>query len=300
MKKHDRHYSTFESNKDFYAQEISDAVIKHRTVGRIQAGMMHSMQQAGDWSNNPMPDLVLLQHKGASYRARANVGLGVYEGEHYAGNFVVIPPDVSTEIEVYDPHEVLLLAIPYQALKAFFYDSNMLPEDGFFGAVHYGSRTDYHTTNIMDRLWQHVAEDSPYSTLYADQLIIHLIMRLLFLKGDTPVLFKGGLSFANLKRVVDIMHNELSDDFGLERLAKEVELSTWYFIRAFKYSTGMTPYEYFTWLRINKAKLLLEDRMLSITDVARLVGYKSTQALARVFIRHVGCNPRHYRQSHLK
>jgi|TARA_B100000686_G_scaffold354841_1_gene467613 AraC family transcriptional regulator len=92
------------------------------------------------------------------------------------------------------------------------------------------------------------------------------------------------------------MHDRINNNLNLELLADEAGLSTFHFLRSFKYSTGLSPYEYYTWLRIEKAKSLLRYSELPVQDISHKIGYKSSQALARLFQKHVGCSPNQYRE----
>lgn len=79
----------------------------------------------------------------------------------------------------------------------------------------------------------------------------------------------------------------IAEQFGLDRT---------YFSSVFKRHTGHTPKEYLTLLRIDKAKELLLAGRLSISDVARTVGYEDPLLFSRIFRSAVGCSPRDYRR----
>ncbi|MEM9103352.1 MAG: AraC family transcriptional regulator [Pseudomonadota bacterium] len=288
------HYGSY---LDFYEDVYSHTLIEKRSASRISVSMFKSFHEAGDCSDAPSSDLVLGTHLGTNFVARANLGAGFYEGPHYTNDIFLIPPYCSTDIEVFEPIQMLAIAIPYKELKTMLHHEQLLPNDGNFGHLHYGCHRDPVTRLMIHKLWDEAANDHPYGTLYADQVVLQMVARLLYLKGDSSTkLFKGGLSLMALKRIIDLMHADLACEGGLERIATAVDLSPWHMARAFKYSTGMAPYEYLTFLRLEKAKLFLETTNLPVTSIARKVGYQSTQALARVFHKHVGCSPRSYRK----
>ena len=58
--------------------------------------------------------------------------------------------------------------------------------------------------------------------------------------------------------------------------------------------SGLTPLEYVTEWRMQKAMQLLEQRDRKLIDVARSVGYESDAAFSKAFKRVVGANPGEY------
>lgn len=78
-------------------------------------------------------------------------------------------------------------------------------------------------------------------------------------------------------------------------IAEQLGLERTYFSSVFKRHTGYTPKEYLTSLRVDKAKELLLGGRLSVSDVARTVGYEDPLLFSRIFRSAVGCSPRDYR-----
>ena len=67
------------------------------------------------------------------------------------------------------------------------------------------------------------------------------------------------------------------------------------FTRAFLREIGQTPAAYVEGLRIEHARVLLEDGARSLDGVARAVGFSSPEVLRRVFHRRLGVSPSAYR-----
>jgi AraC family transcriptional regulator len=75
----------------------------------------------------------------------------------------------------------------------------------------------------------------------------------------------------------------VGEDVRLEDLAREAQLSPYHFCRAFKQSTGLSPYSFLRRLRIEAAKEMLESSHATVTEVALSVGYEAAPAFNRVF-----------------
>lgn len=68
-------------------------------------------------------------------------------------------------------------------------------------------------------------------------------------------------------------------------------MSERHFARAFRVETGTTPAAFVEDLRIEAARRLLESTELTITAIARAVGYRHGETLHRVFTRRLSTTP---------
>jgi AraC family transcriptional regulator len=111
-----------------------------------------------------------------------------------------------------------------------------------------------------------------------------------------PKSIRGGLTALQLKRIKEFVGVHISKEIGISELANLVELSQFHFIRAFKSSVGLSPYQYVLSARIGVAKEMLSKRDLSIADVALAVGFSNASQLNRVFRKLVGVTPTAFRR----
>lgn len=86
---------------------------------------------------------------------------------------------------------------------------------------------------------------------------------------------------------------ENSDEFmGISKLSKKVHLNEFKLKLGFKKYFGLTPYQVSINSRLEKAKILLQDKELSITEISQKIGFKFTQSFSSAFIRHFGICPK--------
>jgi len=83
----------------------------------------------------------------------------------------------------------------------------------------------------------------------------------------------------------------------IEDLSREVALSPFYLIRAFRQVYQQTPHQYLVGRRIARAKELLRNSDLSITEICVTVGYESLGSFSTLFRKVVGISPSAYRAS---
>jgi AraC-like DNA-binding protein len=74
-------------------------------------------------------------------------------------------------------------------------------------------------------------------------------------------------------------------------------VSRFYFCKLFKKATGMTLTQYVGRVRVERAKTLLVDPSLRVSEVVYAAGFGSIPNFNSVFKRHVGMAPSKYRQT---
>jgi AraC-like DNA-binding protein len=105
----------------------------------------------------------------------------------------------------------------------------------------------------------------------------------------------GGLAGWQLRRVKGAME-AAETSLSLEALATMVGLSPAHFCTAFRQSTGVPPRRWQMRLRTERAKTLLADPRLPLTEIALACGYASSSHFATSFRRATGVSPSMYRR----
>ncbi|MDF2467549.1 MAG: AraC family transcriptional regulator [Ramlibacter sp.] len=81
------------------------------------------------------------------------------------------------------------------------------------------------------------------------------------------------------------------EEWPVERLAKVSHISPGHFARQFKEAFGLPPHRYLLTRRIEKAKALLRDTQMSISEIAFHTGWGSLGTFGRTFRDVTGENP---------
>ena len=136
-------------------------------------------------------------------------------------------------------------------------------------------------------------------SLYGDSLSTAFAIALVKKCGQ-PVLgspqLKGGLSPARLRRVLSYIHENFQRDIRLGELANIAGLSDYHFARSFRQTTGATPHQYLSQIRIKCAKSLLLRRHWTVLQVAGAVGFADASRLSKVFRANTGVSPGEWRR----
>lgn len=98
-----------------------------------------------------------------------------------------------------------------------------------------------------------------------------------------------------LRRARDTMDREYAEPLDVPTLARGALMSPSHFSRRFRATYGETPYSYLMTRRIERAKTLLLNEELSVTDVCMAVGCTSLGSFSSRFTELVGMTPTAYR-----
>ena len=115
--------------------------------------------------------------------------------------------------------------------------------------------------------------------------------------GPAPAARGATLGPARLRRVVGYIEAHLGSDLSLAGLAKVVDMDVFRFVRAFKTATGHPPHHYVLLARVDRAKELLHDPKLSISEIALRTGFATPSHFATTFHRISGTTPRAWRNT---
>jgi transcriptional regulator GlxA family with amidase domain len=98
-----------------------------------------------------------------------------------------------------------------------------------------------------------------------------------------------------LRRARDRMDREYAEPLDVPALARTAFMSTAHFSRRFREAYSETPYSYLMTRRIERAKALLRNTDVSVTEVCFAVGCTSLGSFSSRFTELVGETPSAYR-----
>lgn len=107
----------------------------------------------------------------------------------------------------------------------------------------------------------------------------------------------GKMGRKRLGRVLDYIDAHLDQSLGLADLAAIAQMSQYHFSTTFKMAMGMPPYRYVLQQRTQRAKQLLKDESITISEVALRCGFADQSHMTKHFSKLVGISPKRYRDT---
>lgn len=229
-----------------------------------------------------------------------------------AGDLIWIPPDTAHEMEGLPPS----MRVPYVH-----FDLNYDPERSFHSSFVKGGTLDL--TPLRSRLHPPVAV-LPFSRLSGklaipnrDAIGRHMIelsyqyrqdVNHWILSGMLTRILGDILRGLNSKGRVNAKHwlvlqnaaREIQDNLEIpldvELLAQQACLSSPHFRRLFRQVFDISPRAMHCQLRITRARELLGQTSLNITEIGHQLGYSTVHNFSRAFRDSMGCSPMQYRE----
>ena len=97
--------------------------------------------------------------------------------------------------------------------------------------------------------------------------------------------------------VLRYINQHYCEDITLQQIAGIFFVNIGYLSRRFKEEVGESYISYVTRRRMERAKLLLEDKSLSISEIAAQLSYKDINYFSSLFKKTTGVSPQKYRRS---
>lgn len=98
-----------------------------------------------------------------------------------------------------------------------------------------------------------------------------------------------------VKHAIQYIEYNYNNDIQINDIADYLELNRSYFTTIFKQEMNLSPKTFLSLFRIEKAKDLLSDTSLSVSDISERVGYKNPFTFSKIFKKFTGYSPSEFR-----
>ena len=249
---------------------------------------------------NESPEHCLQQHS-IGMILSSTIGGAILNGKHYGSerwqNWQIFIAAAGTDYHPYavEDHEFIAIALEPTDFDNTVYEST---NSNQIEIIPHWQTRDPLILGIAWALKTELESGGLNGTIYVDALknalSVHILHRYCAQKPHRRD-FEGGLDPVKLQIVINYINDYLNRDLHIAVLANLVQISPYYFSRLFKQSIGVTPHQYVTQCRIEKAKQLLKKPDLSITYISQQVGFHDQSHFSKTFCKIVGVTPKKYR-----
>lgn len=154
--------------------------------------------------------------------------------------------------------------------------------------------------NLARALVPSLEKPEEANALFVDQMTTAIGTYLVQRYGGRPAKASdrlGSLSRAHEDLAKSLLLENLDGNVSISAVAQMCNLSRGYFIRAFRETTGMTPYQWVLRERIDRARDLLRASNTPLAEVAIACGFADQSHFTRVFAGIVGTTPGNWRRN---
>lgn len=231
----------------------------------------------------------LVCHVGRPVRATCRTDNRTHHRLQSRGDLDLIPAGIPGAWEDGEDSAVLLIELSPELL------ASAAARAGLPTPIELAPQLQLRDPKLEHLAWAFEAElrsEAPSPPLYGDSLGLAIAAHLVQRYGTrTSPVREGGLSPRQLQRVVEHIEAHVDRRLALSELASLAGVSPSHFKALFKRSTGLPVHQYVIRRRVERARLLLQERATTIADVAAQTGFANQSHLARWMRRVAGVTP---------
>lgn len=267
-----------------YALDLS-AENDIRSTARLKN--ISSARYGGDWHSIPHA-----HHYAELFYIVGGDGQFRIEDKLYpvqANQMIIVNPNViHTEVS-YEAHPLEYIVLGIEGLELSMSDTL----ESRFRLVDCRGGSDI-LTCLRHILQETQAAQPGYETIcqaYMEILILRLMRTTRF--SVTPGSPSASNQCAAVRHYIDTHYKE---NLTLEVLAQQAHLNKFYLAHAFKEEFGMSPIHYMITRRVEESRYLLRETDMSMSQIARVLGFSSASYFSQSFRRAEGLSPMEYRK----
>ena len=246
----------------------------------------------------PAPrNTIVAIHYGRSVEISCRRGGYRHRGTAVHGDIDIIPAGTPSVWDVKEKDTYVALRVPPELLDMVTEEFDIDP-----GRIEIRNRFQVRDAQLENIGWVLKAEMEwgyPCGRVYLDSLGVSVAARLVACHSSVsvePGKQRGRISQQKLRRVLSYIEDNLGQDISLRDIATVAGLSVSHFTPLFRETVGLPVHQYLIRRRVERAKDLLIEREMPISQIAFETGFAHQSHLARNMRRLLGVSPRAFRE----
>lgn len=258
--------------------------VKRNDYWKDKQRFIRSMERHAEWT--------LLAVEEGDFRYH----IGDVTREASSGDIVLCPPGLEFHREMLTPLSFFYITLHYSEMEV-----------GDEARMTHLLRNLFHykyTTPEQDRLknnYRHLLRLYALKDKNRERWIAHFIndiWMMFYMEAVTLAQFDNILHDPLMKEAKDWIDLHACDHVKLKEIASRLNLHPVQFTRRFQAVFELSPIQYLSAIRMEKAKSLLVQTDYTIDHIAQLCGYDNGYYFSRMFTKYTKMNPSSYRRVH--
>ena len=267
----------------------------HHVGGSAGVSVFRVQQASHDFTDPPGSEMVIAAAIETDMNFSWHIGDGWTPRRRVPSRSLhILPANTEARIRAEGQQDMIFLALPAAFLTE-------LRERGGFGAEELvAGNTDYfhdgRAIRLVLSIWSACRAPSAAAVLTVDSLLLALVARLLQRLRREIITSHAPLSDRDLRSIADAVEAQIETPLRLDELAMTIGLTRFQFARSFRKKTGQSPRQYVLARRLTRARTLLVEPRMTLTEIAYACGFASQSHMSDTFRAHLGITPGAYRR----
>ncbi len=266
-----------------------------RPLGPLGASLVRARQPLLEVVEPATPDLAISLLVDGEVDVWRDLGDGLRrtsERSNVPGEMALTPHGVEVGWRVPQPHEVLMLGIPFSTASRILDEVAPGSAENLYRISSRAIRNPL-LEAVLHGLWRETARGDALAAMFVDQALILVLAELGRESGLVAPAARA--PEPRILRATQYLEEHLQDDVTIAQLSDAAALSPRQLLRAFQSQLGETPHCYLQRRRVERAKALLSTTRKSLVEVAFACGFKSQSHFGEMFRKQFGISPGRYR-----
>ncbi len=244
-------------------------------------------------------NLFVAIHSGRSVYMACQRGGQKHRGLLVHGDIDIVPPYTPSIWEPQDKDTALILSLDALLLEEVAQDSGIYAD-----RLEFVNRFQIRDPQMEKIGWAFQSEmESSYAggRVFFDSLSTALAACLVARhssRARSTVTPKGGMGGRRLRQVLSYIEDNLARDLSLSQIAEVAGVSVSHCKMIFRQDMGVPVHQYIIQRRVERAKVLLHEGKLGVSEIARDTGFAHHSHLATHMRRLLGASPKVIRDRH--
>jgi len=159
---------------------------------------------------------------------------------------------------------------------------------------------DPHLEHIFKLLLSEVQVGNKNGYFFVENLVSLLSMHFIknYTISDSRLVDNiDGFTEEEYEKILLFIDKNLNEKINLDQLAKEIRIDKYNFIRKFKSSTDVTPYQFIKQKKLERSKYLLNDFRYTFAEITYLLNFSDQSHFSNSFKKMYDVTPNKFRKS---
>lgn len=142
-------------------------------------------------------------------------------------------------------------------------------------------------------------DNCPFASMQVIKNLVELIL-IELVRDNTPLVERSNLENSSnvnnqiITSAIEYMKENIHEKLTIKDICEHLNVSPTYLSNLFNKHLFVSPGSYYIWMKIVKAKKLLREQKLNITEIALSLGFSSVHYFSRCFKKNCMLSPTQY------